>query len=297
MHGLSRRNFVVPMIGGAAAVVTCRASVPVAPPQIKLGSTGISMSRMGFGTGVKSGRKKSAMTRQGFEKFTGLFRHCYDRGINFFDLADWYGSHPYCREALRHIPREQVAIMTKLWWRTDSNNPGELSLEHRRRSAEAAVERFRYELQTDYLDIVLLHCLVKQDWVEEMKPYMDVLSEAKAKGQIKAVGVSCHDFGAMQTAAELPWVDVMLARLNPFGVKCDSSPEEVLALLQKAKANGKAIIGMKIYGEGQLVDKRDECMKYAQTCGAFDAMTIGAVSPEQVDENLALMAKYPAVRL
>ncbi|VGO14993.1 hypothetical protein PDESU_03573 [Pontiella desulfatans] len=293
MDGYSRRNFVVPLLGSAALASTVQANHPDAPPQIKLGKTGIEMSRMGFGTGVKSGRKQSAMTKLGFEKFVGLFRHCYDRGITFFDLADWYGSHPYCREALRHIPRENVAIMTKLWFRSDGKIP-ELSVQHRRQSTIKALERFRYELQTDYLDMVLLHCLVKPDWVEEMQPYMDVMSEAKAKGQIKAVGVSCHNFGAMQTAAELPWVDVMLARLNPFGVMCDATPEEVHALLQKARKNGKAIIGMKIYGEGKLVDKREECMQYAQSNGVFDAMTIGAVSPEQVDENLALMAKYPA---
>jgi predicted aldo/keto reductase-like oxidoreductase len=123
---------------------------------------------------------------------------------------------------------------------------------------------------------------------------MEVLSEAKAKGQIKAVGVSCHDFGAMQTAAELPWVDVMLARTNPYGVLCDSDADEVLAVLRKAKANGKAIIGMKVYGAGRLVDKRDECMRYAQTNGVLDAMTIGALSSAEVDDNLALMARYPA---
>ena len=297
MDGLSRRNFIVPIIGAAAVAATGKAAQPESPPQIKLGNTGITMSRMGFGTGVKAGRMKSAMSRQGFEAFVNMFRHCYDRGITFFDLADWYGSHPYCREALRHIPREDVAIMTKLWWRSDSNKPGELSIGHRTRSAQVAVERFRNELQTDYLDMVLLHCLVKPDWEEEMKPYMDVLSTEKEKGRIKAVGVSCHDFGAMQTAAALPWVDVMLARINPFGVKCDAKPEEVLALLKKAKANGKAIIGMKIYGEGKLIDKRDACMEYAQTNGVLDAMTIGAVSPEQVDENLALMAKYPVPRV
>ena len=292
MDRCSRRNFVVPMLGTAALAATSKAAPPEAPPKATVGNTGIEMSRLGFGTGIKSGKKRSAMTRQGYEAFVNMFRHCYDRGITFFDLADWYGSHPYCREALRHIPRGDVAILTKFWWRSDGKIPS-LSVAHRKQSAKKAIERFRQELQTDYIDMLLLHCLVKPDWVEEMKPYMDVFSEAKAKGQVKALGVSCHNFGAMQTAAELPWVDVMLARLNPFGVMCDSTPEEVLALLKKAKANGKGIIGMKIYGEGKLVDKRDECMEYAQTNGVLDAMTIGAVSPEQVDENLRLMAKYP----
>lgn len=293
MHGMNRRNFVVPIIGTAAVAATGRAATPAVPSKITLGNTGITMSRMGFGTGVKASNRMSILTRQGFEKSVALFRHCYDRGITFFDMADWYGSHIYCREALRHIPRENVAIMTKLWWR-DDGNPGKLSVEHRRQSAQAALKRFRHELGTDYIDMLLLHCLVKKDWEEEMKPYMEVLTKAKEKGEIRALGVSCHDFGAMQTAAELPWVDVMLARLNPYGVKCDASVDEVHALLAKARSNGKSIIGMKIYGEGKLVDKRDECMKYAQTCGVLDAMTIGAVNTQQVDENLALMAQYPA---
>jgi aryl-alcohol dehydrogenase-like predicted oxidoreductase len=297
MSGINRRNFALPIVGTAVALTARNtiAASPQTPPQVALGNTGITMSRMGFGTGVKGGKRQSNLTRKGFEEAVAMFRYCYDRGITFFDLADIYGTHVYCREALRHIPREKVTIMSKLWWRYDGKEPGELSIAHRRKSAEAALERFRHEISTDYLDIVLLHCLQKKEWTEEMKPYMDVLSEAKAKGQIKAVGVSCHDFGAMQTAADLPWVDVMLARINPFGVMTDSSPDEVLALLQKAKANGKAIIGMKIYGEGKLVDKREECMRYAQTCGVLDAMTIGALDPEQVDENLALMAQYDAV--
>jgi aryl-alcohol dehydrogenase-like predicted oxidoreductase len=295
MNELNRRKFLVPMIGTAAALAAHNVAAvsPETPPQIQLGDTGITMSRMGFGTGKRGSNRQSELTRQGFAKAVDLFRHCYDRGINFFDLADLYGTHIYCREALRHIPREQVTIMTKLWWQYDSKEPAALSIAHRRTSAEVALERFRHEIATDYLDIVLLHCLGKKAWVEEMKPYMEVLSEAKSKGNIKAVGVSCHDFGAMQTAAELPWVDVMLARTNPYGVMCDSSAEEVLALLKQAKLNGKAIIGMKVYGAGRLLDKRDECMRYAQTNGVLDAMTIGALTPEQVDENLALMARYP----
>jgi len=65
-------------------------------------------------------------------------------------------------------------------------------------------------------------------------------------------------------------------------------------VLQEAKANGKAIIGMKIYGEGTLVNMKEECMRYAQNLGLLDTMTIGAESQEQVRENLDLMARFPA---
>jgi predicted aldo/keto reductase-like oxidoreductase len=163
--------------------------------------------------------------------------------------------------------------------------------------ARTALERFRHELDTDYIDIMLLHCLMEPEWSEQMKPYMEVLSEAKAKGQLRALGVSCHDFGAMQTAAQTPWVDVILARINMKGgdkAMMDGSREEVEGVLRTAKKNGKAIIGMKIFGEGRLADQREACIQYAQELGLIDAMTIGFHTPEQIDDVLRLMHKYPA---
>jgi predicted aldo/keto reductase-like oxidoreductase len=129
---------------------------------------------------------------------------------------------------------------------------------------------------------------------------MDVLSDEKAKGRVRAVGCSCHNFKAMKTAAETPWIDVILARINMQGgkeVMMDGSREEVEEVLRTARKNGKAIIGMKIFGEGRLADQREACLKYAQENGLLDAMTIGFHTPEQIDEVLRLMHKYPATAL
>ncbi|WP_425398569.1 aldo/keto reductase [Aeoliella sp.] len=264
------------------------------PPKVKLGDTGVTLSRLGQGTGVHGGQRQSDQTRLGFSKLVDLFHHAYSRGITFFDLADLYGTHVYFREALRTIPREKVAILTKLWWRFDGPED-KTAVEHRAQVTRSAIERFRHELTTDYLDIVLLHCLMRSDWGDQMKPYMEVLDEQKRLGRVKAVGVSCHDFGALKAAAESPWVDVILARINPRGVKMDASPEEVIPVLRKAKASGKSILGMKILGEGQLADEREACIRYAQQHDFMDAMTIGFEKPGQIDEVLSLMAKYPSV--
>ena len=223
---------------------------------IELGKTKIKMSRLGQGTGVHGGNRQSDQTRMGFAKLVDLMHHAYDRGIRFFDLADLYGTHVYFREALRGMKRDQLTILTKMWWRYDGPEE-QTTLPERRQMARTALERFRHELTT-YPDIVLLHCLMKPDWDQQMGPYMDVLNDAKAKGQIKAVGCSCHDLGAMKTAAACPWVDVMLARINMKGgkkVMMDGSREEVEAVLRTARANGKAIIGMKIFGEGRLAER------------------------------------------
>jgi 1-deoxyxylulose-5-phosphate synthase len=316
MDNMDRRRFLGATAGAAAALGTTgllradepvekpssngtapsAASDPPAPPMIKLGNTGIEMSRLGQGTGVHGGERQSDQTRMGFAKLVGLMNHAYERGIRFYDLADLYGTHVYFREALRSMERDKLAILTKMWWRYDGPE-NQTSMPERRQMARTALERFRHELDTDYIDILLLHCLMRPGWDEQMKPYMEVLSEAKAKGQIRALGCSCHDFGAMQTAAVAPWVDVILARINMKGgkeVMMDGTREEIEGVLRTAKKNRKAVIGMKIFGEGRLADQREACIKYAQELGLIDAMTIGFHTPEQIDDVLRLMHKYPA---
>ena len=301
MSELNRRNFIAATAGTATSLAALGKTVHAAvqsprPPQVPLGNTGITMSRVGQGTGVHGGRRQSNQTRMGFEKLVALMRHAYDRGITFFDLADLYGTHIYFREALRSIPREKITVLSKVWWRYDGNPQG-WDPKSLKKIATATLERLRHEVSTDYIDIVLLHCMSTHKWDKELRPYMDALMEAKDKKQIRAVGVSCHDFGAMETAVTCPWVDVVLARINPGGVKMDGTPEEVTGVLRRLKQNGKAVIGMKIFGEGQLAGRKEECVRFAQNLGLLDAMTIGFEKPEQIDDMLALIHKYPAAKV
>jgi 1-deoxyxylulose-5-phosphate synthase len=300
MTDYNRRNFLASLGGGSICLFgMTRAQGNPSPdpaPQVPLGDTGITMSRIGQGTGMSGGNRQSNHTRMGFQKLVDLFQHDYDHGITFYDMADLYGSHLYLREALRSIPRDKVSILTKLWFRYDGE-PATVPAEFKKKSAEMALQRFRHELSTDYIDVVLMHCLMTPQWEAEMEPYMEALSEAKAKKQVRAVGVSCHDLRALKTAAQCPWVDVILARINPKGVSMDGPVEEVVPVLKTAKANGKALIGMKIYGEGKLAgtpEGREECMRYAQSLGLLDSMTLGAETPEQMRESIALMARFPA---
>jgi len=299
MKQFTRRNFLNSVAGGSACVygILQAKAAPSPDPsvQVPLGTTGITLSRIGQGTGMRGGNRQSNHTRMGFAKLNELFQHDYDHGITFFDLADLYGSHVYFREALRTIPRDKIAILTKLWFRYDGE-PANVSAAFKLQSAKMAIQRFRHELSTDYIDVVLLHCLTTPAWEEEMQPYMEALSEAKQSQHIRAVGVSCHNFEALKTAAQCPWVEVILARINPKGVSMDAPVDDVVAVLRQAKANGKAIIGMKIFGEGRLADMRSECIQYAQNLGLLDTMTLGGESTEQMDESLRLIARYPATK-
>lgn len=299
MDSIDRRRFIGASAGVAATLATTTPlnAVEVPPPtSVELARTGIRMTRLGQGTGVQGYNRTSNQTRMGFEKFVPLLRHGYERGIRFFDLADLYGTHVYFREALKGMDREQLAILTKIWWPYDGprNRTGK---PHRAQIVRSTVERFCHEIKTDYLDVVLLHCLTSPTWTQEMQPYMDELSAAKEKGRVRAVGVSCHNFGALATAAEEPWVDVILARINSKQVKMDDTPERVIDVLKRAKDNGKTVIGMKIFGEGRLAGEKEQCIRFAQELGLLDAMTIGFEQPDQIDEVLQLMEKFPEKRI
>jgi aryl-alcohol dehydrogenase-like predicted oxidoreductase len=113
---------------------------------------------------------------------------------------------------------------------------------------------------------------------------MDVFSEAKEKGIIRAHGCSCHSIEALRAAAKSPWVEVDLVRINPVGAHMDADPETVISVIREMKAAGKGIVGMKILGQGALRTRQDEAVKYALSLGLLDAFTIGAESKSEQED-------------
>src|ERR1700684_4448581 len=146
---------------------------------VTLGSTGIKTSRLAMGTGTVGSGHHSHQTALGVDGLSALLLNGYDHGLRFFDAADSYGSHPHVAETLKHVPRDKVTVLSKTWARDAP-------------TARADLDRFRQELGVDYLDICLMHCVTEGDWTERFKGVMDVLSEAKQKGIIRAHGCSCH---------------------------------------------------------------------------------------------------------
>ena len=142
----------------------------------------------------------------------------------------------------------------------------------------ADLDRFRRELGVDYLDVVLIHCVTEDNWTTRYRGVMDVLSEAKQKGVIRAHGVSCHSLGALRAAAASSWVEVDLVRLNPVGAHMDADPATVIEVIRQMRSSGKAIVGMKILGQGAMRDRPSEALHYALASGVLDAFTIGAES-------------------
>jgi aryl-alcohol dehydrogenase-like predicted oxidoreductase len=286
MEKINRREFIRKSVVGVSAMSLAGMSyaetnafaVGTTIDTVKLGNTGLTVPRLALGTGTVGYNKMSNQTRLGMSRFVKLAHHAYEKGVRFYDMADMYGSHPYVGEALKTLPREKVILQTKMWTQPDGSN----NLE----SVKDILDRFRKEIGTDYIDIVLMHCINEGSWMENRKHYMEGLQKAKQDGIVKAVGLSCHSWDAMATAINSPWADVLLARINPFQSHMDGKPDDVNELLGKVKANGKGIIGMKIFGEGKNVTEteRKKSLRFAIKEANIHCMTIGLESEAQLDD-------------
>ncbi|MGQ8338909.1 aldo/keto reductase [Sunxiuqinia sp. A32] len=286
MKKYTRREFVKTGIAGASVVsagmvfsgTTFGSNSQI--DQVELGKTGLKVSRLALGCGTNSWGRKSEFTRAGLETFKNVARYAHERGVTFFDTADLYGTHTYVKEVLKEIPRDQCQVMTKIW--TTDNDWNTVA------PVSETLDRFKKELGTDYFDIVLLHCMLDGKWVTEKKEFRDQLSEQKQKGIVKTVGVSCHNIDALRVAATDPWVDIILARINPQQIHMDGSPNEIMEILATATRKGKGVLGMKIFGAGEIKDEelREKSLNYVLKCNKVHAITIGMEKKEYIEDSV-----------
>ena len=283
MAPLSRRDFLgqsAAAVGVLAAASALPAQQPARPrtaaDQVTLGRTGLKTSLLGLGTGSVGVKRSSNQVKLGEAGFSKLVRHAFDKGITYIDAADQYGSHIYLRTALRGRRRETLFLQTKTRATTADQ-------------VRADIDRFRQELGTDYLDTLLMHCMTTATWPTDFRPVMDVLTEAKEKKWVRAIGVSCHGMDPLRAAVTCDWVEVDLARINPVGGKAgrmDGAPDEVAACLQTMHKQGKGILGMKILAEGTLKTPEEQLrsLRFVLGLGCVDAFVIGFENTQQIDE-------------
>ncbi len=290
--GMNRRRFINALGLGTAHVLfsnplySCTPIVSSTNPfqKIKLGNSGIETSLIGMGTGVHATNRTSFLTKQNKQKSLELLNYAYEKGFRYFDAADTYGTHGLLAEAMKQMNREEITLTTKIWTR-EGGIP-----EMERPAANLVVDRFRKELNTDYIDIVQIHCMVDKDWTETMKPQMDMLENLKAKGIIRAHGVSVHSLDAMKAAVQSPWVDILHARINPYGIAMDKpEPKEVVEVIQQLHDAGKGVIGMKLIGNGKLRNdskKIDNSLRFVLGLRSVDTLIIGFEEKAQIDNYI-----------
>jgi predicted aldo/keto reductase-like oxidoreductase len=293
----TRRKFVTAITAGAGTVLLGRPAIafpsvlPEIPfdrlPLVTLGKSGLKTTLLGMGTGFSGYNRSSNITRAGVAE--PLIRQAYEKGIRFFDCADSYGTHPYTRAALKGYPREDYILATKIWV-----EKGGIP-EEERPDADKVVERFRKELDTDYLDLVQIHCMTDARWTDKHKKQMDILENLKAKKIIRAHGVSVHSLEAMEACVESAWVDVVHVRINAFGEAMDRpDPTQVTPIIEKLHMAGKGIIGMKLIGNGKFrndPEKIDESLKFVLGLGTVDLIIVGFELPDQIDNYISRLGR------
>ena len=253
-----------------------------AADQVPLGKTGIRISRLGMGTGSNSGQVQRDLGQEGFNS---LVHYAYDQGITYFDSSQTYKTFDWLGGAIKGLPREKLFIQSKI--------PGqpEKILE--------VIDHHRKIFDTDYVDTMLIHCMIKEGWTDQWNRIMDGFDEAKAKGWIRSKGVSCHSLPALRGATATPWAEVHLVRVNPQGRRIDG-PEEsvwndnvhdvspVVGQLKEMRAKGRGVIGMKIIGNGEFVnaEDREKSIRFAMSMPELDAVVIGFKSRSEIDEAI-----------
>jgi 1-deoxyxylulose-5-phosphate synthase len=260
--------------GGATAWGQRRAHSDWVP----LGKSGVKVTRLAMGTGTYNGQVQRDLGQEGF---TRLVRHAYDHGVRFFETAE---SYPEMAKmlgvALKGIPRDTYRLMTKyeLYGSSDW---------------QSRFDRFRRDFGSEYIDILLLHCVQKQSWPEDTRNLQDAFSGLKAKKAILAHGASVHGMQGLSRFPGNKWLDVALMRINHTGTRMDGEVSRVAGHAKQVHAQGTGVLGMKIIGEGSFTqpEQREASMQFVMKLGAVDAITIGYKSPAEINEAIERMAR------
>jgi predicted aldo/keto reductase-like oxidoreductase len=260
--GIDRRTFL--QQGGRAALglgafgvayAARAASLPAGAPTIQkyvpLGKTGLMISDIGFGS---SGCPSA-----------DIVRHCYDRGMNYFDTAEGYGTkgwneggyvENFLGEAL-HDKRDKVVITTKYYAEAEDD----------RKLIMSKLEESLQRLRTDHVDIYLNHSINDFDRLKNPE-WFEFVELAKKQGKIRFSGISGHG-GQLQECVEYAidndMADVILCSHNfgsdpkfyeRFTKKFDwvANQAGIRRLFKKAHDKGIGVIAMKTQMGAKLND-------------------------------------------
>lgn len=300
-EGLSRRQFLekTALATGVAALASAGLGQATAPAiaalkrtasdLVPLGNLGLKVSRLGIGLGSSNGQQQAAAGQEAFNRF---IRHAYDQGITMYDTAGNYRTFNMMGPALKGLPRDRIFVQSKI------EQPDNILQK---------IDDQRKSFNTDYVDSMLVHIQIRENWTETWKRAMDDFSAAQEKQWIKARGVSCHSLPALRASIATDWTQVHLVRVNPQGIRIDSEQvvmdtrgtndiTPVLAELKKMKQKHRGVIGMKIFGGGQFRTEadREKSLRYVMDMPEIDSVIIGFSSTDEMDQGIRLMNKVLA---
>jgi hypothetical protein len=287
MSTLSRREFIKTSlaVGALSSVGTLplHAAPRTAADRVTLGKSGISVTRLAFGTGSNNGHEQAALGQQ---EFTRLVRYAYDHGIRFFETSESYATPALLGQALKGLPRDSYILMNKVT--TDEGVDPQKRFDDMLRAS-----------QTDYFDIMLLHWQHTPDWVATTANWQEGILQAQARKTILARGASVHGLPALRLMPGNQWLQVAMVRMNHNGTQMDgpagagsvnpASVGEVVDHVKQLKKENMGVIGMKLIGAGAFTQHSDRvaAMRFAIQNAGVDCVTVGCKSTQEIDEAIA----------
>lgn len=240
--------------------------------KVHLGKTQIEVSRLCFGSLTMTPFQANLTVSEG----AYLIEYAFSKGINFLDTAEIYENYNYIREALKGIKREDYIISTKTYAYTQS-------------MAEESLETALKELDTDYIDIFLLH---EQESIHTIKGHYDAIKyfiKAKEQGKIRAFGISTHKVAGVKGALEFKEIEIIHPLVNKYGIGIhDGSIDDMLNELKKFKEKDRGIYAMKPLGGGHLIKETESALNFVKELPFIDSIAIGLQSVDEIDANIQL---------
>lgn len=241
-----------------------------------LGNTGIKISPVGFGVLTVGNTQLNLPIQEGAK----LIRYAMEQGINFLDTAQYYQTYPYIREALKGTSFEPV-IVSKC-------------LDPSYHDMKQAIEEARMELNRDVIDIFLLHEVRSDPDFDSRAGAWEYLQEAKAKGLVKAIGVSTHHVDVAERISSIPEVDVLFPLINfqGLGIRRGNNPgdrDDMATAIKVAAELGKGVFAMKIFGGGVLTGDYHKAIDYIWNLPGISALMVGFGNQKEVDRMIERM--------
>lgn len=236
-----------------------------------LGTTGLKVSRLCFGSLTISPLQSNLPLRQG----SAVIQAALDAGVNFIDTAELYHNYAYIAQAITGR-KHQVVIASK-------------SYAYTYQGMQDSVIRACREIGRDYIDIFMLHEQTSRLTLKGHGEALRFLVEAKQRGMIRAVGVSTHAVEVVRAAALREEIDVIHCIYNQAGLGIiDGHREDMLAAIKLAKSCGKGIYTMKALGGGHLSLRAHEALRWAWAEPLIDAVAVGMKTAAEVAMNVAI---------
>jgi aryl-alcohol dehydrogenase-like predicted oxidoreductase len=288
----TRREFLKTGLAAGGLAITGSLSLSAvrqtATDWVRLGKSGVTVTRLAFGTGSFSGQVQRDLGQDGF---TRLVRHAYDSGIRFFETAESYGEmHTMLGVALKGLPRDSYRLMSKVTTRQGVN-------------PQEKFDELRRLANTEYFDVMLLHWQHTATWPVDSSRWQDGILEAQSKKAIVSHGASVHGLPALRRVPGNKWLDVAMIRMNHKGTRMDAEDyntdglgnvSEVVTHVQQVRKEGMGVVSMKLVGEGTFNrEDRKAAMRFAFRNAGVDCVTVGYKSTAEINEaienlNLAL---------